>query len=181
MRAIHWLAAGMVSCLVCACGDDTSRVELLPYPDYCVGEAVGPCMRSVAGDVYDGIEGFQFEWGYRTVLLIRTRQIDNPPADASSIEYDLVDVESRTPVEKGTRFDLVLRPPLEAEQFASIVAGDCTAGFQLFPGTFQRKQLSFETSEACESFARLSAAKVLSQLSFEFGTPEAALQLVAFQ
>jgi hypothetical protein len=181
MRASSWLGACIVSCLVCACGDDTSRIELLPYLDYCVGETVGPCMRSVDGDVYDGIQGFQFEWGYRMVLAIRTLHIDHPPADSSSIRYDLVDVESRTPVEKGTRFDPLLRPPLEPEQFARIVTGDCTAGFELFPRTFQRKQFSFEASDTCASLERLIAVQVPSKLSFEFDIPDKPLKLVTFE
>ena len=156
-------------------------MELLPYPDYCIGEAVGPCLESVDGDVYPSINGFQFEWGYRMVLTIQERHIDNPPADASSIEYELVDVESRTPVEPGTRFDLLLVPTLTREQLANIVTGDCTRGFELFPRTFQRKQFSFDASVSCESFTQVLAAPAPDMLRFEFVTPDQPLELVAFE
>ncbi|MBE9475206.1 MAG: META domain-containing protein, partial [Chloroflexi bacterium] len=47
---------------------------------------------------YDQIEGFNYEEGYEYELVIKEEQVENPPADASSIKWTLVSVESKEPV-----------------------------------------------------------------------------------
>ncbi len=47
---------------------------------------------------YDQIEGFNYEQGYEYELVIREEQVENPPADASSIRWILVEEVSKTPV-----------------------------------------------------------------------------------
>lgn len=47
---------------------------------------------------YDQIEGFEYEAGYEYELLVQQEQVENPPADASSIRWVLVSVESKEPV-----------------------------------------------------------------------------------
>ena len=47
---------------------------------------------------YDQIEGFDYEEGYEYKLVVREEAIENPPADASSIKWTLVRVESKDPV-----------------------------------------------------------------------------------
>lgn len=42
---------------------------------------------------YGEIEGFEFEEGYAYELLVREKTIENPPADASNIELELVEVQ----------------------------------------------------------------------------------------
>jgi hypothetical protein len=182
MRARGSLGAVLLSCLACACGDDTSRVELLPYLGYCVGlGGVSPCPRTVDGDLFDPIEGFEFEWGYQTELRILTRHIEHPPADGSSLEYYLVDVLSRTAVKPGTRFELGFYAMLLPEDLSRLVAGDCAGGYELFPDSSQEKQFSLEDSSVCESFEQFIPRQVSRTLSFEFDTPEAPLTLVAFE
>lgn len=46
---------------------------------------------------YDGIEGFTFEPGFTYELRVRATAVDNPPADASSQRYALVEVVDKTP------------------------------------------------------------------------------------
>ena len=46
---------------------------------------------------YDQIEGFEYEKGYEYELLVQEEQVENPPADASSIRWVLVSVESKEP------------------------------------------------------------------------------------
>ena len=46
---------------------------------------------------YDEIRGFTFEPGYRYTLRVRVTPVDEPPADASALRYELVEVVDRTP------------------------------------------------------------------------------------
>jgi heat shock protein HslJ len=59
---------------------------------------------------YDKIQGFEYEPGFDYELRIRTEDVPNPPADASSIRYILVEQVSKTPMsnEAGAGVDLVL-------------------------------------------------------------------------
>lgn len=45
---------------------------------------------------YSNIEGFTYEPGYEYVLKVKTEKIANPPADASSIKYTLIEQVSKT-------------------------------------------------------------------------------------
>jgi heat shock protein HslJ len=70
----------------------------------CVGVAPQKCMliKEKPDDeytfFYDQIEGFEYEEGYEYELVIKEEQVENPPADASSIKWTLVSVESKEPV-----------------------------------------------------------------------------------
>jgi heat shock protein HslJ len=47
---------------------------------------------------YDQIEGFDYEEGYEYELVIMEEPVENPPADASSIKWTLIEVVSKEPV-----------------------------------------------------------------------------------
>ncbi len=74
-------------------------------PELVECEGVGPqtCMQikdDPQGEYrlfYDQIEGFEYEEGYTYVLEISEEEVENPPADASSIRWTLVSV-----IEKNT-------------------------------------------------------------------------------
>lgn len=46
---------------------------------------------------YDDIEGFTFESGFRYSLRVKVEEVDNPPADASSLRYELIEVVDKKP------------------------------------------------------------------------------------
>ncbi len=48
---------------------------------------------------YDTIEGFVHEEGYEYVLRVEQEQVPNPPADASSLRWKLIEVVEKRPVE----------------------------------------------------------------------------------
>ena len=48
---------------------------------------------------YDQIEGFEFKTGNRYTLLVEKHQVENPPADASSLRYVLAEVVSAEEVD----------------------------------------------------------------------------------
>jgi len=75
----------------------------------CVGVAPQKCMlvkENLDDDYtlfYDKIKGFDYEEGYEYELVIKAERVENPPADASSIKWTLVSVESKEHVaESGT-------------------------------------------------------------------------------
>lgn len=47
--------------------------------------------------VYEGIEGFDYEPGYEYKLRIKAKQLADPPQDASSVRYSLLELISKTP------------------------------------------------------------------------------------
>ncbi len=70
----------------------------------CVGVAPMKCMlvkESPEDDYkyfYSQIEGFEFEPGYEYELRVLVTPVENAPADASSLQYTLVEVVSQEPV-----------------------------------------------------------------------------------
>ncbi|MGB0388596.1 MAG: DUF4377 domain-containing protein [Ardenticatenaceae bacterium] len=46
---------------------------------------------------YDQIVGFEWEAGYHYELRVRITPVENPPADASSVTYELIELISQTP------------------------------------------------------------------------------------
>ncbi len=46
---------------------------------------------------YDSIEGFEYEEGYEYELRVLVEPVQNPPADASALQYTLVETVSKTP------------------------------------------------------------------------------------
>ena len=44
---------------------------------------------------YDQIQGFEYEEGYTYELLVEVDEVENPPADASSLSYTLMEVVDR--------------------------------------------------------------------------------------
>ena len=70
----------------------------------CVGEAPQQCLQVRESEnedwtlFYGQIIGFEFEPGYAYELRVSETEIDNPPADASSLEVTLVEVVDKTAV-----------------------------------------------------------------------------------
>ena len=78
-------------------------LEVAPTKVDCVGVAAMKCLqvREIGGpwsNFYAPIEGFDFAEGSRYRLQVKVSQIANPPADGSSLKYELVRVLDKTPV-----------------------------------------------------------------------------------
>lgn len=115
-KLVYQLAAllGILSMLLAACapaqpaatpeGAVEKTIYVGPEQVDCVG--VGPQLCLLVREspdeeyrmFYDSIEGFQFEPGYEYELRVRVETVENPPADASSMRYVLIEEVSRTPV-----------------------------------------------------------------------------------
>lgn len=59
--------------------------------------------------LYDKIEGFDYEKGYIYDLKVRKINIENPPADGSTIKYVLVNVRSKERALEDESFDIYLK------------------------------------------------------------------------
>jgi len=96
----------LVSVVVVACGPAGGPVEKTIYVGPrqvdCVGVAPQKCLlikENPEDDwtmYYDSIQGFDYEPGYEYELRITEEEIENPPADASSIRWTLVELVSKT-------------------------------------------------------------------------------------
>ena len=70
----------------------------------CVGVAPQKCLlvKENADDdytfFYSNIVGFEWEEGFEYELLVEVSTVENPPADASSLSYELLEVVSKTAV-----------------------------------------------------------------------------------
>jgi heat shock protein HslJ len=53
---------------------------------------------------YDSIEGFEYEEGYEYIIRVMVEEVEDPPADASSLKYTLVEVLDKQPVAEQTLF-----------------------------------------------------------------------------
>lgn len=75
---------------------DTVRFTVASTTADCVGVAPQKCLLVKKGDTteweffYSAIEGFNYEPGYEYVLDVKETKVENVPADASAIKYELV-------------------------------------------------------------------------------------------
>ncbi len=78
--------------------DRVTRLWIKPNLVDCVGEAPQKCMQVAEAEggeffyFYDQIGGFTFEEGTTYVLDVQVEEVPDPPADASSLRYTLVDL-----------------------------------------------------------------------------------------
>lgn len=88
-------------------GQETLKMSIKESKVPCQGVAPMECLQVKYDNqkdwqlFYDHIEGFNFEKGNRyEISIIRTKRTGNIPADASSYEYKLKSIISKTPVTK---------------------------------------------------------------------------------
>ncbi len=112
-RLSRALAAGVMlvgSALSAACGNplgpDFVRETTLfvaPQRVSCVGNGPQSCLsvrepsQTAWQFFYDGIAGFTFEPGFDYELRVRIYRVANPPADGSSLNYQLVQLVRKSP------------------------------------------------------------------------------------
>ena len=97
------IIAGLL--VLAACSPSTKTLYVGAEQVDCVGSAPQKCLliKENPNDdytyFYSHIEGFEWEAGYEYELRVKVTENDNPPADASSLHYQLVEVVSKTPVQ----------------------------------------------------------------------------------
>ncbi|MDW3191031.1 MAG: DUF4377 domain-containing protein [Cytophagales bacterium] len=75
------------------------------------------------------ISGFDFEWGNVYELKIEKRPIENPPQDASSVDYKLREVVSKTQVGEEETFQILLKSTLNGVTDLQQMTSDSTYFF----------------------------------------------------
>ena len=112
--AVMSLAAGMTAAMVTGCsstesestnsaGGDVTRMWIEPDLVECEGVAPMECMQvaySEDGETqlfYDSIAGFDYQEGTSYVIDVQVTEVDDPPADASSLSYTLVEIVEEVP------------------------------------------------------------------------------------
>lgn len=106
----------------CSSDDDvnTQTIDMRINHYQNTGLAVGPVLTLLVqkGDnigtdnwtkLYTNIEGFDYVPGKIYNVSVMVEQINNPPADGSSLKYTLLEVKSTQEVDKETLFDIDLK------------------------------------------------------------------------
>lgn len=157
----------------------------------CMGVAPQMCLQvkeSADADYqlfYSVIEGFEFEPGFEYELLVNKQSVPNPPADAPSFRWTLVEEVSKTPVEpaaelEGVTWQLIAYVPeggplvmASAEATISLQDGEAggNAGCNNYfaPYVLDGDQLSFgqagSTMMACEDNVMAQEQAFLADLT----------------
>ena len=82
----------------CSDSTDTTRLWIGPERVECEGVAPMMCLQvaeSEDGDYqlfHDTIEGFDYQEGTSYVIDVSITEVENPPADASSMQYTLIKI-----------------------------------------------------------------------------------------
>lgn len=87
---------------------------------------------------YSMIEGFEYEPGYEYELVVNVTELENVPADASSLKYTLVELVSKTPAAAtgessgldGTRWTLESVADADGNLVAAAPGSQATAEFK---------------------------------------------------
>ena len=120
----YFITLLVINSLLFSCSnDDTNKSRTIDmrinhYQNTAI--AVGPVFTLVVqegnaigtdnwGKLYTNIEGFDYVPGKIYDLSVKVEQIDNPPADGSSLKYTLVAVKSVQEVDNNTLFDIFLK------------------------------------------------------------------------
>jgi heat shock protein HslJ len=129
-------AVALTGCGPFGGGPAEKTVYVGPYQVDCVGVAPQKCLliKEKAQDdwkmFYDHIQGFEYEAGYEYELLVREDKVDNPPADASSIRWTLVELRSKTRSLEGTTWVLNSYLNSEGVLVSALPDSEATARFQ---------------------------------------------------
>ncbi len=94
------LASVALGVALTGCSDSTDTTRLWIGPDRVECEGVAPMMclqvaESEDGDYqlfYDTIKGFNYQEGTSYVIDVSITEVENPPADASSLQYTMVEI-----------------------------------------------------------------------------------------
>lgn len=111
--------------------------------------------------LYNGIAGFNYVPGKIYNLSVKVEKINNPPADASSLKYTLLEVKSIQEVDKETLFDIDLK--MNGQSFVTTNSGykllnqieiDCTTFCDELDSDLQNK------TSVIGTFKRISENKI---------------------
>lgn len=91
----------LISIIPASFAEETKNIFVGGTLQHCVGIGPMECMMIKQSQdsewqyFYDKIHGFQYESGYEYELEVKITDVENPPSDASSLRYDLIQVVSK--------------------------------------------------------------------------------------
>jgi hypothetical protein len=102
-------------CGILGIGNPTLRTfEVAPHKGSCFGLFATLCLQvrepgeTDFGNLYETPVGFDYEWGFAYVIQVEEHDVENPPADGSSIRRVLRKIIAKTPTAPGSTFELTL-------------------------------------------------------------------------
>lgn len=128
-RAALLATFALAACSTTDAGEPVAEtIAVFHHPVECVGMTIQGCLlvkiddEAEYGALSDGIQGFSFEWGYTYDLEVDRFEVENPPADGSSIRRVLRRLVRKTRVPAGTEFEMALTgdgpvQPLGGDQY----------------------------------------------------------------
>ncbi|MBE9524667.1 MAG: META domain-containing protein [Chloroflexi bacterium] len=119
----------------------------------CTGVAPQKCMQikweqdADWGLFYNQITGFTFEPGYEYELIVEERQVENPPADAPSLAWHLVEITSKTPQQEGED-----TAAFGSTQWMLVDMGQSLLSTTQIMITFNLEEMQISGNSGCNSF-----------------------------
>lgn len=89
------------------------QITVEPYKSLAYGAFFKSLELKATDTSVDYISDFDFEWGYLFDLRVKKTYLAQPPMDASSVTFSLLEVISMTPVDKDYTFKLLLENELD--------------------------------------------------------------------
>ena len=124
----------------------------------CEGEGPQKCMlvkenqEDDWGLFYDRIEGFDYEEGYNYEITVGVEDVPNPPAGGSSNRWILLELISKTPVEKSVA-STSLEGPLWVIKEYRDADGDLIPSLADTPVTAEFSDSQISGSSGCNSYS----------------------------
>lgn len=84
------------------------EITILPYKKVTNGAFFQVITLSSPDCYVEYLDGFDFEWGFTYRLRVKETHLQSPPEDGSSYEYELLEVISKTRMEKEYTFKMGL-------------------------------------------------------------------------
>ncbi len=124
MKPLHLLVFVLLSAHAHA-QTRTITVQVEPYMTLSYGAFFKSLVIKTDVPGPEHITGFQFTWGHRYTLKVRSHKLRSPPQDGSDTEYTLLAVLKDEPAPAGTEFELALQNEVylgPGEQASAFVA-----------------------------------------------------------
>ena len=177
-RAAHVASIALLLALLgSACnGDDlsgtgevkeTKTLLVQSYQAECTGLGLQLCMlvkeegKNRYSPLYDGIEGFTYEWDYQYELRVEETAVRNPPEDGSSVERRLVEIVSKEAAPSAVPFQLTLST-VAPEDGRQIITQETENLF----GFHNAKAFTCASAELCTEFADLVEQNLRIEVEF---------------
>ena len=119
MKYITNIGVALLLLITSGCGNSsdsskTAELYLNHYKSECNSFELAMCLQSRINEndewsyLNNPIEGFDYEWGYNYKVRVKIEEIDNPPEDASSLTYTLLEIIEKIKEPTTTLFNVAV-------------------------------------------------------------------------